>query len=99
MTKTKTKVKEIKPFRQVPSADANTRLSITGAEFEAIQSVINLYKNAVNAVQEIFDRNINEGNIVIRYVQADGTEITREEAEEYLKAASAFLEDKDAPNI
>lgn len=88
-------IKDIKPFKQIPSTQANTMLSITGAEFEAIQSIINAFKPSIEAVQSIFDRNINEGNIVIRYVQADGTEISKEEASEYLQKASQFLEQKD----
>jgi shikimate kinase len=84
-------VNEIKPFRQVPFCEPDAKLTITGAELEAIQSVVNAFTGPVNALQNIFKRNIDEGNIVIKYVQQDGTEITKEQATEYLKKAADFL--------
>lgn len=90
-------IKEIKPFRQMPFVDSNAELTLTGSEFVAIQNIINIFKESVNAVQNVFDRNVNNGNISIKYVQQDGTEISKEEAEEYLKQASKFLENKENP--
>lgn len=99
-TKTdKKSVKEIKPFKQVPYCEADAKLSLTGAEFEAIQSIINAFAPSVNAVQSVFQRNIDEGTIVIKYIQQDGTEISEQEATEYLKKASDFLKSNEkAPN-
>lgn len=89
----------LKPFRQVPSCDADTVLSITGAEFDAIQNVINIFKSSVSAVDSIFNRNINEGKIVIRYIQEDGTEISKEEVTKFLEEASKIINsDKNEKN-
>lgn len=89
---------EIKPFRQIPSCEADALLSITGAEFNDIQNILNVFKAPIAAVDSIFNRNINEGNIIIRYVQEDGTEITKEEATKYLEQARNFVKDKEEIN-
>jgi len=88
-------VKEIKPFSQVPFCEPETLLTITAAEFQAIQNALNPYQGSLNAIQTIFDRNINNGNITIKYVQQDGTEITKEEAEQYIVQAANFLKNKE----
>lgn len=84
-------IKDIKPFKQVPYCDKDTVLSITGAEYEALQSIINAFAAPLAAIQSIFQRNIDEGNITIKFVQADGKEITKDEATEYLRKASEHL--------
>jgi len=84
-------INEIKPFKQVPFCEADTKLVITGAELEVLQNTINLFAGPVVALQNILKRNIDEGNIIIKYVQQDGTEISKEEATEYLKKAAEFL--------
>jgi hypothetical protein len=92
-------IKEIKPFRQVPYCEPDTILSITGEELESIQNILNIFQTPLNAVQTIFDRNINQGNITIKYIQQDGTEITKEEAEKYVIQAKNFLKSKkETPN-
>ncbi len=85
---------EIKPFRQVPSCDADAILSITGAELEAIQTFLNVFKVPIAAVDSIFNRNLNEGKIVIKYIQEDGTEISQEEATSYLEKMREVLKEK-----
>ena len=86
---------EIKPFRQVPSCDADAILTITGAEFEAIQNIFNVFKAPVNAVDSIFNRNLDAGNIVIKYIQENGTEIPKEKALEYIEQVKNFLKEKE----
>lgn len=95
----KDSIKEIKPFKQVPFCNLDTKLSITGSEFIAIQNVINIFKDSVEAVQSVFDRNINEGNISIKFIDRDGQEISEEEAASYLKKASEFIKKNEkTPN-
>lgn len=92
-------IKEIKPFRQVPFCNSDTKLSITGSEFIAIQNVINMFKDSVEAVQSVFDRNLNEGNISIKFIDRNGQEMSEEEATNYLKKASEFIKSNEkTPN-
>ena len=91
------KLNEIKPFRQIPACEPETILSITGAEFQAIQNVLNVFKAPIEAIDSVFNRNLNEGNIVIKYIQEDGTEISKEEAFKYLEQAKDFLKEKENP--
>ena len=95
MAKAKTKIGEIKPFKQVPSCDIDTMLSITAGEFENIQNVINAFRLSVTAVDSVLNRNINEGKIIIKYIQEDGTEISAEEATKYLEQVKQHLKDKE----
>ena len=88
-------INQIKPFRQVPSCEPDTLLTITGAEYADIQNVINVFKVPLLAVESIFNRNLNEGKIVIKYVQEDGTEIPQEQALEYLEQMKEFLKAKE----
>lgn len=93
------KIEQIKPFTQVPYCEPNAVLTITGEEFEAIQQVLNIFKTPLDAIQSIFDRNINQGNINIKYVLQDGSEITKEQAIDYLNKATQYLKDKEkVPN-
>lgn len=89
-----TEINEIKPFKQIPSCDADTILSITGAELEALQ-VFNIFKPGIAALESIFTRNLNEGNITIKYMQEDGTEIPKEQAIKYLELAREFIKTKE----
>ena len=88
-----TKIEEIKPFKQISFFKENAVLSLNEDEFEAINNVLGIFHNAYEAIQSIFDRNINEGNILIKYIQQDGTEISQLEALEYLKKASEYLKE------
>ena len=93
------KIEQIKPFTQVPYCEPDTMLSITGEEFEIIQQTLNIFKAPLDAIQSIFDRNINQGNITIKYVLQDGSEITKEQAIDYLNKATQYLKDKEkVPN-
>lgn len=99
MNNTENLIEEIKPFKQIPYCEQDTKLSITGSEFVAIQNVINMHKASVDAIQSVFDRNINEGNITIKYIDQNGNEITKEEATKYLKKASEYLKNNEkTPN-
>lgn len=92
-------IEQIKPFTQVPFCEPNAMLSITGEEFEAIQQVLNVFKAPLDAIQNIFDRNINQGNISIKYILQDGSEISKEQAIDYLNKATQYLKDKEkVPN-
>jgi len=64
-------IEQIRPFTQVPYCEPDAVLSITGEEFEAIQQVLNVFKAPLDAIQSIFDRNINQGNINIKYISQD----------------------------
>lgn len=86
---------QIKPFKQIPSCDPDTILSITGQEYATIQNLINVFEAPVNVIKEIFNRNLNEGNITIKYIQEDGTEIPESEAVKYLEQMKDFLKAKD----
>lgn len=86
---------KIKPFKQIPSCDENTILSILPSEFEAIQSLLNAFKAPIAALDNIFNRNLNEGKIYIKYIQEDGTEISKEEAAEFLKKAKDYIEEQN----
>lgn len=90
-----TQISEIKPFRQVPSCDADAMLTITGAEYETIQNVLNAFRGPLGALDSVFQRNLNAGTIVIKYIQEDGTEIPKDEALKYIEQARDFLKDKD----
>jgi len=93
------KIEQIKPFTQVPYCEPDTVLTITGEEFEIIQQTLNIFKAPLDAIQSIFDRNINQGNITIKYVLQDGSEITKEQAIDYLNKATQYLKDKEkVPN-
>lgn len=87
-------VKDIKPFKQIPTCDPDTVLSILGAEYEAIQNFLGAFRGPLNVIDNIFNRNLNEGNIVIKYVQEDGTEITKEEAVLYIEQAKEHLKER-----
>lgn len=92
-------IEQIKPFTQVPYCEPDAVLSITGEEFEAIQQVLNVFKAPLDAIQSIFDRNINQGNISIKYILQDGSEISKEQAIDYLNKATQYLKDKEkVPN-
>jgi hypothetical protein len=92
-------IEQIKPFTQVPYCEPDTVLTITGEEFEIIQQTLNIFKAPLDAIQSIFDRNINQGNITIKYVLQDGSEITKEQAIDYLNKATQYLKDKEkVPN-
>jgi hypothetical protein len=89
-------ISEIRPFKQVPSCDPETLLTITAAEYLSIQNILNSFKPSLSALDNIFKRGMDEGKIVIKYIQEDGTEITKEEAFKYLEAAKEFLKEKEA---
>lgn len=94
MSENNVNVQDVAPFKQVPFCEPDTVLTLTGAEFEVIQNILNAFQGPINAVKNVFDRNINEGNIKIKYIQQDGTEITSEEATAALqKAAEIFKEE------
>ena len=90
-----TKMNDIKPFKQVPSCEANAVLSITGEEYDALQNVLNAFKAPILALESIFARNLNEGNIVVKYIQEDGTEVPQETALEYIEYMKSFLKSKE----
>jgi hypothetical protein len=90
----KANIKEIKPFKQIPYCEDNALLSITPKQFEVLQSALNIFKEPIIIMDEIFNQNIDMQNIKIKYVQGDGTEITKEEAEEYLLQASSIIKEK-----
>jgi len=88
-------ISEIKPFKQVPSCDPETLLTITAAEYDTIQTIVNIFKPGVLALESVFNRNLNNGNIVIKYIQEAGSEITEEQATEYLKEITEHLKAKE----
>lgn len=87
------KLNEIKPFKQIPYCEENTLLTITGAEYETLRNSVNMIRESAEAINSIFVRNLNEGNILVKYVQQDGTEISEQEAIDYLKKASEYLKE------
>lgn len=88
-------ISEIKPFKQVPSCDADTELVILGGEVEVLQNFLNIFKTPLAVIENIFNRNLNNGKIQIKYIQEDGTEIPKEDALKYIEFAREYLKSRE----
>lgn len=86
---------DIKPFNQVPYWDGNTEFKLSGTEFKAIFSFINLFVPTINAVQSSFEKAIQEGKAHIKYEYQDGSgEVPQETLAEYSKQVKQMMEEQ-----
>lgn len=74
-------------FKQVPSWNADSTIEITGKHLDAISDIYSMLHPILN---EIFEHNLNKGNIQIKYIDIEGNEIPKERVDEILKKVSAI---------
>lgn len=88
-------LKDMKPFNQIPYWDKNAVIQITGAEYEAIYNFMNLFSSPLMASQSIFQKNLKNGTIKIKYEYEDGSgEVSEEEVKEFTVKMQEFLKEK-----
>ena len=70
----------MKPFKQVPVFKENAEVAIPIDDFIELQDFLKFFAEPYNIVQSAYFNAINSGTISFKYLEEDGTEITKEDA-------------------
>jgi hypothetical protein len=85
---------QMKPFRQVPTWQAQEKFVIEGAELEALYNYFNIVAPAFTAIQQVFARGIKANKVKLSYEYEDGTSVPEEEIAEYTTKLNQYFEEK-----
>jgi len=88
------KAPEMKPFRQVPTWQANDNFEISGTELDALYQYFQVFAPAFTAVQSVFSRGVQSEKIKIGYEYEDGTPVSDEEVKDYTNKLNAYFKQK-----
>lgn len=81
--------RDITKVRQVPQWQADSKFEITGQEFLILQTYFNTFAQPIAVIQNLFDRALNDGTIVVKYFDDKNNEFTQEEVTSYINSQSA----------
>lgn len=92
--KTKSKKKEIltpdiTSVRQFPYWNATDKFEITGQEFLELKNYFDRFNFPIQAINQIFSRELDKDNIKIKYLDKNNNEFTREEVTNYIASMTA----------
>lgn len=90
---------EMKPFRQVPTWNADDNFTVKGNQFEALYNFFNIFAPAMTAVQQIFAEGLNKETIKVKYEYEDGTAVPDEEIKEYTKKLNDYFKKQTGSDI
>jgi hypothetical protein len=85
---------DMKPFRQIPTWEANDKFEIQGSELEALYNYFNIVAPSFTAIQQVFARGIQSNKIKLNYEYEDGTPVSDDEVKAYTEKLNAFFEEK-----
>lgn len=71
-------------FEQVPEWSNESQFTITGKQFNQLSAV---YGDLHVIMNEIFEHNLNAGNITVKYIDPEGNDIPKEQIDKMLKDA------------
>lgn len=92
---TQEQLSQLKPFNQIPTWPRSSQIVMSGLEFEQIYNFIQMFSGPVMAMQSVFDRQLNNGTIKIKYEYADGSgTVPEEEVERYNELLSTLMKEK-----
>ena len=83
----------IADFMQQPFWGSDDKIDIKGSDFEIMYNFIQMFGPAVDAARRTMQNNLNSGNIKMRYVKEDGTEVPRSYVVEFEQKWNAYLEE------
>lgn len=86
----KVEVPKFKAFRQIPHVAPDAKVELTAQEWDELQDFFNIFARPLSVMQNIFNRNLNTGNIQVKYIGADNAEIPKEEIETYMEQVKAY---------
>lgn len=82
---------QFKPFRQVPHWEPDAKIVITGDEFARLKDFLNIFSEPIHTMQDIFNRNLNEGVITVKYIDNENQEIPAEKVQAYMQELRDYL--------
>lgn len=68
-------------FEQTPQWNKDTKFEITGEQFDKLSEI---YGNLHLIMNDIFETNLNLGNITIKYITEEGKEISKQDVEKMM---------------
>lgn len=74
----------MKYIQQVPQWEPETKLEITGQQFNQFNE---FYEKLHTLMNDIFEHNIDLGNITVKYIDSEGNPVSKEEVEKMVADA------------
>lgn len=74
----------MKYIQQIPQWEPETKLEITGEQFSKFNEI---YEKMHAIMNDIFEHNINLGNITVKYMDSEGNYVSQEEVEKMVSDA------------
>lgn len=88
------------PVRQIvktPYWAADAEFTLTGVEFMKLNNFMDLFKDGVQTMQEVFLRNVDSGTIQSRFHDREtNEEVSEDEVREYMAEMQKYLAQKHA---
>lgn len=74
----------MKYIQQISQWEPETKLEITGEQFTRFNEI---YEKLHMIMNDIFEYNINAGNITVKYIDSEGNSVSQEEIEKMISEA------------
>jgi hypothetical protein len=85
---------EMRPFRQIPTWQAEDEFTVQGTELEALYNYFNIVAPAFTALQQVFARGVQSNKIKIGYEYEDGSPVADEDLKLYTAKLNDYFQEK-----
>lgn len=86
----------IPQIRQFPQWASDSKIEVTGMEWEAIYNCINIFRQGIVASESVMQRNVESGVITNKFVDAEGKDVSPEDVATYTKQLQELFQKRVA---
>lgn len=84
----------LKNYTQIPYCNPEGKFELTAKEFAILQNHFHLFSEPVELMKDLLDRNLNNGNILTKYVDEYGEEVDKQEVIDYIESMKKNIGNK-----
>ena len=89
-------MQELEGLRSYPIWKSQEKIEVSGLEWQSIYNVLNIFREGLVAAESVMQRNMEQGKITMKYVDANDKEVSSEKVAEYTKQMQALFEKRQA---
>lgn len=90
---------EFKQYNQIPDWKPDDKFELTGEQFLVLRNFFSIFTSPINVMEDVFGKHLNNGTIKIKYEDAEGNEVSREEVQKNYEEFRKYLESKNKEEI
>ena len=83
---------QVGEIRSYPTWKSQEKIEVSGLEWQSIYNVLNIFREGLVAAESVMQRNLEQGKIVMKYVDGNDKEISAEKVAEYTKQMQEIFE-------